>query len=360
MVADTTGPTKVYGLQNVATEKGAAAYYNQHGGIGGRPITVTVVDDNGDPSTAVSVLTAWVDAHGKPDLVFPGSTSQDAAALVPAVKRLDLLAIGATDGSAACLTDAQTTCPTFFATITSSKWEGQTMAQWIKSRGVKKVGILFEEDPFSNAELPWIVAALKTDGVPMAIARIPTDVIDVRPELSELKSAGVDALIGGALGPPVAYILRARQQLGLVNSMPLLLDGPSSSVDLTKLASSSALVDAWETVARPAVPSVSIPGRTLMIQYSKSFGVLDEPLYVEEWDDVLLAHDAALQAGSTNMASMIDALNHLDKQYSTDPLLVGEPTAAFTPSSHELQSGSGVTYIVKTGPIQGGMVQSGP
>jgi branched-chain amino acid transport system substrate-binding protein len=56
MVADTSGPTKVYGTVDVASIQESAKYWNARGGILGHPITVTVLNDNGDETTAVSVL----------------------------------------------------------------------------------------------------------------------------------------------------------------------------------------------------------------------------------------------------------------------------------------------------------------
>ena len=56
-IGDTSGPTKVYGDAQLAGVKGAVDYYNSLGGIDGRTVEVRAVSDNGDPTTAASVLT---------------------------------------------------------------------------------------------------------------------------------------------------------------------------------------------------------------------------------------------------------------------------------------------------------------
>ena len=110
-IGDTTGPVKAYGNVQLAGVKGAADYFNSRGGIDGHPVVVRAVSDNGDPTTAASVLTQQL-AAGLPTMVWPGSVSTDSAALIPILARSEVFAIGLVDGQAQCKVEPRRSAPT--------------------------------------------------------------------------------------------------------------------------------------------------------------------------------------------------------------------------------------------------------
>jgi ABC-type branched-subunit amino acid transport system substrate-binding protein len=307
----------------------------------------------------VTQLTNWVLKNGKPDMVFPGSTGADYTALPAAIKRLHLFASGF-DFSNVCATGAATKCPNYFATAGLTKWQSVATAKWFKKQGYKKVGLLVEQDAFSESEVPPLLAALKADGIQYTQATFSQTAVDVTPEVSELKGNGVDAMWVAALGPGFGYALKARQGLGLTKPLPTTMDFSAGGFDLTQVASGSLLDNSWESSSRPADPKIHIPGRTLLINAAKPFGKLS-PLYLAgfEWDDLLVVRDAAQQAGATDMASLTKALNNLDGKYVHDPLWVENPAVDFTPDTHDnsLDTTSSSVFV-RSGPLVNGMITS--
>jgi branched-chain amino acid transport system substrate-binding protein len=358
-VGDLSGPTEAYGKQELQGFRAATAYWNAHGGIGGRKIVISTIDDGGSPTTAVSQLISWTTSHGKPDMVFPGSTATDTVALVPEVKRLNLLAIGF-DDAADCYTHAQTTCPTFFAPTGASKYQEQAVANWMHQRGYKKVGLLVEEDAYSESEVPLLTADLKALGITPVTATFPSSAVDVTPELDKLKSADVRALFGAALGPGFGYIAAARKNLGLVPTLPTVFDESAGAIDLTKVATSAQLKNSWEETQRSAVATGKDPGRDDLLTAEKPYGPVSAVyLLAYEWDFVLAAHDAALQAGTTDSAGMIKALNNLDSKYVHDPLWANAISIKFSPSDHDdILDATASNVIVPSGPLVNGEVQA--
>ena len=57
--------------------KAAAEVLNENGGLDGRRVVLDIEDDGSDPTQAVSLLQRKVTDGDKPDLVWPGSTSND-------------------------------------------------------------------------------------------------------------------------------------------------------------------------------------------------------------------------------------------------------------------------------------------
>jgi branched-chain amino acid transport system substrate-binding protein len=359
MVIDTSGPTKLYGSQELLAMKASAAYWNDHGGIGGRRIVVDSVDDNGDPTTAVTELTNWVLQNGKPDVVFPGTTGGDYTGLPPAIKRMGLFSVGF-DFANICTSGAQTKCPNYFAPAGQTKWQSVATAAFFKKQGYKKVGLLVEQDAFSESEVPPLLAALKADGIQYSQATFSPSAVDVTPEVSELNGDHPDAMWVAALSGGFGYALKARQGLGLTNSLPVVMDFSAGGFDLTQVASGTLLDNSWESSQRPADPSLKIPGRTLLLKAAKPFGQLS-PVYLAgfEWDTLLAVHDAAEQAGSTDTASLTKALNSLDSKYVHDPLWMENPAVQFTPDVHDNALNTTASSVfVRSGPLVNGMIQS--
>jgi branched-chain amino acid transport system substrate-binding protein len=360
MIGDTTGAFKLYGGQELLAMKAAAAYWNARGGIGGRHIEVIPLNDNADPTTAVTQLTNWVISNGKPDMVFPGSTGGDATGLPPALKRMKLFSVGF-DFQNQCATNAQTNCPSFFATAGLTKYQSVATAKYLKQQGYKNVGLLVEEDAFSESEVPALTAALSAEGVKYTQATFPQTAVDITPEVSKLKSSGVDAMWVAALGPGFGYALKARLGLGLTNSLPVLMDFSAGGFDVTQVTTPAQLVNTWESSERPADPSLSIPGRTALLAEAKSLGYQLSPLYLSgfEWDDLLAAHDAEAQAGSTDQASMVNALNNLGSKYVHDPLWIEFPEVSFSSNDHDNNEDTTAgSVFVRSGPLVNGMIQS--
>jgi branched-chain amino acid transport system substrate-binding protein len=362
MVADTSGPTKTYGVVDVASMKGAAAYWNAHGGILGHPIKVTVLNDNGDQSTAVTVLTQYLTSHGKPQMIYPGTSGVDSGGLISLARRDKLLALGVDDGNSTCATNAQTNCPTAYRPGPPTKWQGIAAALWFKQHHFTKVGILQEQDAFSESETPGLESALKADGVASSVASFAPTSVNVQPEISELKSDGAKAIFAEALGAPAGFEASGRAQLGLVSSVPLVFDPGAASLDLTTLASASALKNAYEVIYGVVDPYQKWPGRSQVIKYSKLFGgVSSQPLNVAafQWQDLLMVHAAAAQAKSANPTAINKALQNLSSTAQDDPLNMTARVVGFTSDNHEDTSNKLASdyEVVPVGPLVGGMVK---
>jgi branched-chain amino acid transport system substrate-binding protein len=361
MVSDLSGPTKVYGAIDAAALKGTAAYLNQRGGIIGHPIATTVLNDNGDETTAVSVLDQYLASHPKPNMVFPGSSGIDAGGLIPLVKRDNILGFGVADSGTACLTNAQTTCPTAFVAGGPAKWQGITAAAWFKQHHYANVGVLQEEDAFSESETPPLQAALKTDGIKSTVASFSPTAVNVTPEISQLRAAGAQAIFAEVLAAPAGYAASGRASLGLVSKVPLVFDPGGASEDITKLGSAANLKNAYEETEFENVPALKVPARSLLIKYSKPYGgVTSQPVSIGAvpWQVLITLRDAAEQAKSIDQSDLINALNNLSPQAQKDALNIFARSVAFTKSVHENAANLTSAWdVVPVGPVQNGLVR---
>lgn len=362
MINDITGPTKVYGVIDLASMKAAATYLNQNGGILGHKVTVTELNDNGDEATAASDLVSYLSSNPKPSLVFAGTSGIDSGGLIPLVKRDDLLDIAVDDGGGTCLKNASTLCPTAYVPAAEAPAQMGAAALWFQQHHYTNVGILEEEDAFSEGEAPYLEAALKADGISYKLASFSPTAVDVKPEISQLQSSGVQAIFAEALGAPAGYEGIDRAELGLVSKIPLLFDPGASSEDLTKLISAPDLKNAYETIFGVDNPSQTWVARPLVVKYAAPFGgVTDQPLNVAAyaWTDLMIVRDAAEQANSIDQSALVSALDNLSQKGQTDPQFLTARRIMFTPADHEdAAPGQEVSYsVVPVGPVVGGEVR---
>jgi branched-chain amino acid transport system substrate-binding protein len=356
-IGDTTGPAKLYGAAQLSGLQGAVAYYNAHGGIAGHHVVVHHVSDNVDPTTAVTELIQALQSS-TPTMVWAGSIGTDAAALIPVLAKHNVFAIALQDGSEQCQTNAAVDCPNEW-TLSDNYGESLTTASnWFVAKGFKKVGVLQETDTLSESETPLILKDLKAHGIATALATYPATATSVTPELQALESDHAQAVFFEGLGAPSGYALTARAALGW--KVPMVFDVAGSSADLTKLAPSADVKDAYEDVYAEQDPSDKVPGIKAMLQYTKPYGNianvgLDTPS--TGWDAVVALDDAVKQAGgSLSVKSLDAAMLHLPP---TDPLRTFTHKLGYTRSDHEnvLAEPSDFT-VIPAGPVIGGQVQS--
>ena len=360
MVNDTSGPASVYGKQDAAAMQAAVNYINPKGGIGGHPVKLVMLNDNGDSNTGITVLDSYLTSHPKPNAVFPGTSGFDSAGVCALMTRDHLLGMGVDNCGGTLGGPCQTICPTTYTPGDQPSVAAGTLAQWFKKNGHHKIGVLLEQDAFNQSELAPFQAAATAAGLTTTVANFAPTAVDVKPQWSQLKAAGVDAVYVCTLGPGVGYAAAGRAQLGLAATVPVVWDLASASQDLTKVAPANELGNSWEEIPSSENPKVKMPGRTLLLKYIASTGGITDPMIVAsfEWQDIITLHDAALQAGSIATDKLVKALNNLAPKYQTDPLNMEATKIKFTPQVHLNTGGNPSTdySVVRTGPLVNGMV----
>jgi ABC-type branched-subunit amino acid transport system substrate-binding protein len=330
-IVSTTGPTELYGTQQLAGLKAAVAYFNSHGGFDGAKAQVTTVNSNGDPATATSLAIKAL-SSGSYTMVYPGDEGTVIDALVPIMKRYQAYSIVNNDGDGVCETAAN--CPTEFSLDGNTAIPEGADGAFMKSLGVKNVGILEEAINFTQSETQPMVNALNAAGIKSEVVSFPSTAVDLSAEMSQLKSDGAQAVFAEALGPAAGYALQGRQQLSW--SIPVLFDLAGSAQDITTLAPASQLHDAYETVANCADPQENIPAFTWLQHYATG---LAESVPCNNsglgWDSVALLREAIEQAHSTSPAGLVKVTEHLDSAAQSDPDYLAYPMYGFSASNHE-------------------------
>lgn len=213
---------------SVLSAKAGAATINAKGGIDGHRVVVTVDDDGGNPSTAVTDLLSAIHSGAKPDLYLDSGPSTVAAAVLPILKANNILSFNIAP------TTTSSNPADFPLNFDLSPGPSDYVKGFIptmKAAGYKKVGIIHGSDAYGTAFGAEMKSGFTAAGFTVTTSQqYDENALSMTPELQAIQATKPDVLIMDAYGPPVGYLLKSLQQLGW--SIPVLADNSVSATGL--------------------------------------------------------------------------------------------------------------------------------
>lgn len=196
---------------SVQSAEASAAVLNAAGGILGREIEVTVVDDQADPTTAVTLVREAINSDTPPDAVLNSGPSTVADATLPIISQAGILSfnIGPTSGSA---DPAQ--FPLNFDLSVSAGDQIRGVSAYFKEQGYTSVGILHGSSSYGELYGKMSDEIFAADGFTV-VGNEEYDVaaLDMTPQLEKLKAENPDVLMLDAYGAPLGYVLQGIEKL---------------------------------------------------------------------------------------------------------------------------------------------------
>jgi branched-chain amino acid transport system substrate-binding protein len=354
----TSGFVATLAQAQLAGYKAAAADINANGGINGRKIEVTSIDTGADPTKATSLLTQALSKGTHPDLVIPGTTSGETLALLPLLTRNKIL--GMSESASTDINNPKS-FPYGFSVSVGQTLPAQALAEYVKSKGYQKVGIIAASDEFGTAGSAALKSAVEKVGLTADVATFAADAVDASPQLEKLRSAKPDVLLYTANGAQIATVLKSRQKLGW--NIPTISDLATGSNDIWKLAGGQPAAGTMAMVY-PIQPYVDPSQQTAQfksfVTQLQSVGVppytSSIALYGLASDIMHLVQVAAKQADSTAGPDVAKALENL-QQPSPQPWLVFQDEG-YSSTNHFLAPDTSQFKVVPVGPTVDGMVKS--
>ena len=211
-VLPTTGGAAFLGKQEAEALRVFENNLNRAGGIAGRPVHVTVYDDQTNPQLAVQLMSQALDKH--PAIVFdggPATTCRATAALI------------ANGPLQYCFTPSIHPAAgsfQFSALYSSDDILGVSM-RYLKARGFKKIAVLNGTDASGQDADTILQALIKTPeyvnaGVTfVAYEHYNLTDLSTTAQLSRIKAAGAQAFIAFTTGTAIATVMHGMQDIGL-------------------------------------------------------------------------------------------------------------------------------------------------
>ena len=192
-----------------------------------RPVELIWFDDESDPAKSAQIYEKLI-SDEKVDLLLAPWGTPHHLNVAGVVERHGFPMVGNTAASVA-VREVQPG-NIWFSTSAIPDRIGPELAALARESGVKSVAIIANVLPFAQENLQFLVPALKSEGIEIALNEsYPPDISDMTGLLSQIKAAGVDGVI--ALSYPAdsfLYMGQARE-VGIDAPFEFLLVGPTIS-----------------------------------------------------------------------------------------------------------------------------------
>jgi branched-chain amino acid transport system substrate-binding protein len=354
-----SGPYAVIGEPEVQATRAAVNYLNSRGGLSGHKIILTLKDDQGNASTAVSIVQQALSSGSKPNLVLPGVTSNETVAVLPLLARNNVLSV-ATTGSDEITDTAK--YPLSFGATFEPQDGPNSEAAYLAKQSYKKIGVLYADDAYGASWHSFITRALAAKHLRhVAVSYDPT-ALDLSPEMTKLDSSHPSVILAEGFGAPVGAIYAARVKLGDF-ATPLVADITISAGDPWATAGKPGAfknsIEQAYAVQKFVPPGSQRPGVTTMLTWVKKLGPVKAAisLYAGSWDILQTMKAAVAKAGSLDFAQLAKAMTRLsssDAQWAQN----GGAAPGYTTAEHFAVSTPQNYAYVKPGPLEDGMIVS--
>ena len=208
-----SGPAKALGEGMRLGIRAAFEEANRAGGIHGRRLRLTTLDDRYEPEAAIANTVQLIDEKHVFALVGAVGTPTSKAA-EPIATEAGVPYIGAFTG-AEFLRDARKR-PTVINVRASYYQETEEMVERLtRDLGVKRIGILYQDDSYGRAGLSGTLQALDRRGMTLAVeATYPRNTRAVKTAVLDLRLGNPEAVIIVGAYQPVATFIKWSRRLG--------------------------------------------------------------------------------------------------------------------------------------------------
>lgn len=332
---------------------------NSGGGINGEQVELIVVDDQLDPTKAVTLLQEQIDKES-PDLVIHGVSSAVSLAMLPLLTRSEIVSIGNTYANAI---NDPATFPYAFGTNPVVALDPQAAAELFHEEGYKKVAYLGASDALGQSIAEAFATVLPADGFELVQeAYAPAD-LDMTAQLQRLQATNPDVLVLQAYGSAAGYALESRTKLGwdiatygdggLGNGNNLALISEEQDWNNLNLRVFAINTDQREVAGTAAFEFLT----SELKARGSSFDQLMQ-LYAHQWDAVHVIKQAVEQADAKDAASVADALVNLKTLSGESPYITFPEFRSYTKDNHFRNLDTDAYIVVRPGPVVEGSIKS--
>lgn len=197
---------------SVLSAEAAVDVINDEGGILGRDVEVKVVDDQADPTTAVTLVREAINSDTPPDAILNSGPSTVAEATLPIIAQAGIVSfnIGPTETS----WDPGAFPHNFDIAVGPQDVAGGVVT-YFEEQGYKSAAVLHGSSSYGEAFGAESESSLEDAGVKV-LGNEEYDVasLDMTPQLEALRAKDPEVLVLDAYGAPLGYVLQGIEKLG--------------------------------------------------------------------------------------------------------------------------------------------------
>ncbi|MCD6679380.1 MAG: ABC transporter substrate-binding protein [Burkholderiaceae bacterium] len=347
-VMSLTGSLGALGQEIAKGAQLGVADLNAAGGVNGCKIELSLLDDQTSPSVGVDAARKLIDVQHVPAIVGALASGVSASILTSATVGSNVVLISPSSTSPAFtqLADDGKTNGYWFRTCPSDALQGVAMAKLATDAGIKKVAILYLNNPYGEGLSKEFSAAFKKSGgaITQNVVYNPSQP-SYRSEVNKALNPKPDALF--LIGYPGDGTTLAREWIAAGGPQKFLFPDGLQSQDFVKDVGAQYLKEVHGTAAGAVdTPSLELFKK----EFQAKYGALPaQPYITNAYDATVLIGLAMAQSKKNDSTAIRDALRKV-----TDPK--GEKIYAGVESLKKgLQmaaEGKAIQYVGASGPLQ--------
>lgn len=279
---------------------------NAAGGVNGQQVEILWEDSKGDALEATNAFNKLVDNDGVVGIIGP-VLSGESLAVAPLASDAGIPMISPSATSYEVTTDR----PSVFRSCFLDPFQAQAMANYANDQGMKKVAVIYDNsDDYSVGLANEFKAQAEKNGQEVVAFEAATAKdVDFRSQLTNIVTAGPEALFVAFYYEPAAMILNQSVEVGL-DCKFLGADGIGGVEDLV---SDTALLSKTYYCAHFANDADDENVKTFIESYKAKYG--EEPkmaFSATGYDAVKILVNAIAEAGSTDSAAVVEKIKDTD------------------------------------------------
>ncbi len=211
-----SGPAAFIGTPTKLVAQMAVSEINKKGGINGRPIHLIFGDTEGDPTKAVMIVKKFINVD-KVDAIIGPTRTGTGMAVKRIIERAGVPTIMTVGGDPVIMEGGRFgTARWIFKTPQRSSTAVKKVMGYLKSKGIKKVGIITASDGFGQDGKRQIERLAPQFGITIVAKEsfAPRDT-DMTSQLSKIAAKKPQAIICWTIGPAGAIVAKNVKQLGI-------------------------------------------------------------------------------------------------------------------------------------------------
>jgi branched-chain amino acid transport system substrate-binding protein len=350
-----TGTTGPYGANGSAAVEGVKAAANvlnaTQGGILGHKVVVQVLDNQGNPTTAATLLEQRLASGTKPNMIEPGSISSEGVVEVPIAAAAKILSIGTPNDSSL---NNPAKYPYEFLMAPSAILPQESLMNYFKAHHYTRAAMIYSSDAYGASVGASAIQAAKQAGITLATATYQDTDLNMTSQLQKLQASKPQVLYVQGFAAPPGIILQDLYTLGWkIPTIGDLTTGatPLIAADAAKPQEKGLLLQNLKIGVYSASQPTAVKNYITALQkFGPITSLLNTTSY--QYDSVMVAAQAAKQANSIATPAMANAIEHLKQPAS--PPWVTLSQYIFTTTDHAPSAALSNWVVAPVSPLTNG------